>query len=141
MCGIGQTANDLGTDHKELPLSENDLLESLPRALATVDQPTVDGINTYLILHAARERGLTVALSGLGGDELFAGYDSFHQIPGLNRADRFLSALPSFLRKQLGNLTSRLTIPSDKNTKLTHLFSGKLSGAHVCFLFRALFKY
>ena len=45
MCGIGQTANDLGTDHKELPLSENDLLESLPRALATVDQPTVDGIN------------------------------------------------------------------------------------------------
>ena len=99
MCGIGQTANDLGTDHKELPLSENDLLESLPRALATMDQPTVDGINTYLILHAAQERGLTVALSGLGGDELFAGYDSFHQIPGLNRADRFLSALPSFLRK------------------------------------------
>jgi asparagine synthetase B (glutamine-hydrolysing) len=45
MCGIGQTANDLGTDHKELPLSENDLLESLPRALATMDQPTVDGIN------------------------------------------------------------------------------------------------
>ena len=66
MCGIGQIANDLGADQKELPHSENDLLESLPRAFATIDQPTVDGIITYLILHAARERGLTVALSGLG---------------------------------------------------------------------------
>lgn len=134
-----QIARELGTDHQELPLSENELLERLPLALAAMDQPTVDGINTYLISQAARESGLTVVLSGLGGDELFAGYNSFQQVPGLNRAGKLLSALPFFLRKQLGAIVAKLTAQSDKNTKLTHLINGQHSGSHVYYLFRALF--
>ncbi|HLE63757.1 MAG TPA: asparagine synthase-related protein [Pyrinomonadaceae bacterium] len=67
------------TDHREVRLTEECLLEMLPRAIASLDQPTMDGINTYVVSRAAKESGITVALSGLGGDELFAGYPTFRR--------------------------------------------------------------
>ena len=51
--------------------------------LAAMDQPTIDGVNVYFVARAAARAGLKVALSGLGGDELFAGYDTFRQVPAL----------------------------------------------------------
>jgi asparagine synthase (glutamine-hydrolysing) len=65
------------TDHRETRLNEDQLLELLPQALASLDQPTMDGINTFVVSKAVKQAGVTVALSGLGGDELFAGYPSF----------------------------------------------------------------
>ncbi len=132
-------ADSLGTQHHKLLLSEEDLVENLSPALASMDQPTVDGINTYIISRAARNIGLKVALSGLGGDELFAGYDSFSLVPRLNKIKQLLNFLPFGLRKQLSCIVSRLMPPSDKNTKLNHLIRGQYNGAHVYFLFRALF--
>ena len=132
-------ANRLGTNHHELLLSERDLIENLPPALASMDQPTVDGINTYMISQAAKNMGLKVALSGLGGDELFAGYNSFSLVPRLNKIKKVLNSLPTGLRKQLSNLASMLMPPSDKSTKLNHLIKNQYNGAHVYFLFRALF--
>ncbi|HJP91869.1 MAG TPA: asparagine synthase (glutamine-hydrolyzing) [Pyrinomonadaceae bacterium] len=72
-------AERFGTDHHEIRLSENRLLELLPDAIAALDQPTMDGINTYVVSQAVKNAGITVALSGLGGDELFAGYPSFRR--------------------------------------------------------------
>jgi asparagine synthase (glutamine-hydrolysing) len=66
-----------GTDHCETRLSEDQLFSLLPQALASLDQPTMDGINTFVVAKAVKQAGVTVALSGLGGDELFAGYPSF----------------------------------------------------------------
>ena len=132
-------ADSLGTRHHKLLLSEEDLVKNLSPALASMDQPTVDGINTYIISQAARSIGLKVALSGLGGDELFAGYDSFSLVPRLKKIKQILSFLPFGLRKQLSCILSRLMPPSDKLTKLTHLIRGQYNGAHVYFLFRALF--
>jgi len=132
-------ADRLGTNHRELLLSERDLVENLSPALASMDQPTVDGINTYMISQAAKNMGLKVALSGLGGDELFAGYNSFSLVPRLNKIKEILNSLPSGLRKQLSNLASILMPPSDKRTKLNHLIKGQYNGAHVYFLFRSLF--
>ena len=132
-------ANHLGTNHNELLLSERDLIENLSPALASMDQPTVDGINTYMISQAAKNMGLKVALSGLGGDELFAGYNSFSLVPRLNKIKKILNSLPTALRKQLSNLASSLMPPSDKSTKLNHLIKGQYNGAHVYYLFRSLF--
>ena len=75
------TAAALGSQHETQHLSGADLLAAWPRALAALDQPTVDGLNTYIVSQAARAAGLTVALSGLGGDELFGGYASFRDVP------------------------------------------------------------
>lgn len=65
------------TDHCEIRLSEKQLFEMLPDAIAALDQPTMDGINTFVVSKAVKQAGVTVALSGLGGDELFGGYPSF----------------------------------------------------------------
>jgi asparagine synthase (glutamine-hydrolysing) len=72
-------AERFDTDHSEIRLSEDRLLEILPQAIAAIDQPTMDGINTYVVSQAVQQAGITVALSGLGGDELFGGYPSFRR--------------------------------------------------------------
>jgi asparagine synthase (glutamine-hydrolysing) len=72
-------AERFNTDHSEIRLSEDRLLEILPNAIAAIDQPTMDGINTFVVSSAVKREGITVALSGLGGDELFAGYPSFRR--------------------------------------------------------------
>lgn len=78
-------ARALGTLHVEVALRDEDILENFDAALAAMDQPTVDGINTFFVASAARKLGLKAVLSGLGGDEIFAGYASFTDAPRLAR--------------------------------------------------------
>jgi asparagine synthase (glutamine-hydrolysing) len=73
-------ADAFETEHTEIPLSEADLCAQLPDAIASVDHPSGDGINTYVVSRAVREAGVKVALSGLGGDEFFGGYPSFQRL-------------------------------------------------------------
>ncbi len=82
-------ASLVGSEHTAIRLSEQDLLDTLPEALAAMDQPTGDGVNTYIVSRAVRRTGLTVALSGLGGDELFGGYPSFSRLPRAAELARF----------------------------------------------------
>lgn len=91
----GAVAAALGTRHSALQLSGEDVVEDFASVLAAADQPTVDGFNTYFVARAARRAGLKVALSGLGGDELFGGYASFRDVPGALRWRRRLSWLRS----------------------------------------------
>jgi asparagine synthase (glutamine-hydrolysing) len=70
-------ADRFQTAHQEILLKEGQLLCQLPDALRSFDQPSMDGVNTYVVSRAVKAAGVTVALSGLGGDELFAGYPSF----------------------------------------------------------------
>src|ERR1051326_5116910 len=72
------------TEHQEIRLSEDRLLGLLPQALAAIDQPTMDGVNTFVVSQAVKHAGIAVALSGLGGDELFGGYPSFRRALKLN---------------------------------------------------------
>lgn len=74
-----QVAQRFQTDHCEIRLREDQLLEMLPDAIAALDQPTMDAINTFVVSKAVKNAGVTVALSGLGGDELFGGYPSFRR--------------------------------------------------------------
>lgn len=92
------TARRLGTKHLELMLSGQEMLARLDEAIAALDQPSMDGVNTYFVSWAARQAGLKVALSGLGSDELFGGYDSFRSTSTAARASELANYLPSQLR-------------------------------------------
>jgi asparagine synthase (glutamine-hydrolysing) len=81
-------ARTFGADHTELRLTEEELLDSLPDFLRSVDHPSGDGANSFVISRLVRAQGIKVAWSGLGGDELFGGYPSFRR---LSRAVPLLS--------------------------------------------------
>ncbi|MFA6286245.1 MAG: asparagine synthase (glutamine-hydrolyzing) [Opitutaceae bacterium] len=94
-------ARYLGTDHHASVLTGERVAGDIDAILATLDQPTGDGINTYYVSQAARAGGVTVALSGLGADELFGGYPSFRNVPRLSRWLPGWRALPGWMREAL----------------------------------------
>jgi len=87
-------AQAIGTEHREVVLSEQHFVGQLEKALDSLDQPTFDGLNSFYMSHAVREAGFTVALVGTGGDELFGGYTSFRDLPVLQRWSRRLEWMP-----------------------------------------------
>jgi len=74
-------ARRYGAEHSVRVVPEAEFRADLPRILDAMDQPTIDGINSWFVSKAAREFGLKAVISGIGGDELFAGYPSFRDIP------------------------------------------------------------
>jgi asparagine synthase (glutamine-hydrolysing) len=97
-------AKHCGTQHREIPLKGDTVVSRLDEAVAALDQPSMDGINTYFVSWAAREAGLKVALSGLGGDELFGGYPSFTDTPRILRLIRLAWFVPAPLRSAIAPL-------------------------------------
>jgi asparagine synthase (glutamine-hydrolysing) len=97
-------ARRYGIRHHEIPLGGQDLLSALPAAFGAMDQPTLDGVNTFVVSEAVRAHGTKVVLSGLGGDELFAGYPSFRRARALARYAR----MPSGARTLAARAVSRV---------------------------------
>ncbi len=94
-------ARRIGADHERVPVTTDSVGEWIGEALSDMDQPTHDGINTWLVCRAARSAGLVVALSGLGGDELFGGYPTFRQVPTVVRLRSVLGVAPAGLRASM----------------------------------------
>ena len=88
-----QLAAQLGTRHATVMVRKADFMEQREQLLAAMDQPSIDGVNTWFVSQAAASQGIKVALSGLGGDELFASYPNFADLPRIrNLARRRLSS-------------------------------------------------
>lgn len=125
-------AERFGCQHEELRVEPNAMLRELPAVLQALDQPSIDGLNTYCVSQAVRRAGLTVALSGLGGDELFAGYNyarRFLQLAKAARALRTVSpgALGGRVRTQILDMAVRgiaQTQPLDKRLGPAALLQG-----------------
>ncbi len=83
-----RTAAHFGTTHTEHPLDSAGARQLFHQFIGSADQPSIDGFNTYTVSRLARTHGIKVALSGLGGDELFGGYPSFRAVPRLLRLAR-----------------------------------------------------
>lgn len=93
-----EVAHRYGCTHKQVHLPGDRAALEIDAAVAALDQPSGDGVNTYFVSKAARGAGLSVALSGLGGDELFAGYTYFRKFARALPVARALGASPALLR-------------------------------------------
>ncbi len=116
-------ARDLGTIHATRIITRDEFLADLPRILERMDQPTIDGVNTWFVSKAAHEAGVKVALSGIGGDELFGGYPSFTRVPRMARFPLAARAASRMTRHPKANWVRR--------------YAGTYAGAY--FLQRGLF--
>lgn len=119
------TARLLGTEHRELILSDHDMIAQLDDALSAFDQPSMDGINTFFVSWAAHQAGLKVALSGLGSDEVFGGYTSFRARSALGYTSIVGRLLPVPLRRAGGgvmSLTGTMLVPPDRLRKAVAAF-------------------
>jgi asparagine synthase (glutamine-hydrolysing) len=90
------------TEHREVHVTGKDFLDALPGVFESMDQPSIDGVNSFLVSRAAKQAGLTVVLSGLGGDEVFLGYPHFRKIRALSRLRPLLRPAHSVLSRITG---------------------------------------
>ncbi len=135
-----QTAQHLGTRHHEVALTGPEMLRRLDEAVAALDQPSMDGANTYFVSWGAREAGLKVALSGLGGDELFGGYATFASVPRLEVLAAVTRRLPHLLRVPATTLARRAAgLGGDAAQKLADVLVHPDLLPHPYVLSRALF--
>jgi asparagine synthase (glutamine-hydrolysing) len=133
---IRLVADRFSTKHTQIMLDEAEALRQVPRALSAMDQPTFDGVNTFIVSGQARGAGLTVALTGLGSDELFVGYDTFQIALRLQRLRRLI---PSPARPLAAILVRRRMHDNDRGRKLARWVGGKEQALTAAGLRREVF--
>jgi asparagine synthase (glutamine-hydrolysing) len=120
-------------------LDEREFAQDLPAILEAMDQPSIDGVNVWFVSKAAKEAGLKVAISGLGGDELLGGYPSFIDLPRWHRRFGPLAAIPGIgllARKLIGAVAPEFSRRVPKALGLME-YSGTWAGTYL--LRRGLF--
>ena len=128
-----------GAEHIIRRVERSEFEQDLPAILDAMDQPSIDGINAWFVAKAANEAGLKVALSGIGGDELLAGYPSFDDLPRWRRLLGPLAAVPGLGR--LSRIMLRALAPGfcENHPKAAGLLEYSRSWADAYLLRRGLF--
>jgi asparagine synthase (glutamine-hydrolysing) len=130
-------ARRFATRHTEVRLRRDQFEAWLPDAVASLDQPSFDGLNTYFVSRAARESGLTVAVGGTGADELFGGYPFFRWVRWLERIDAFDGALGGPARRTLRSFVRGRPLELAGAAKLLSLWDGRGGGARSARAYQA----
>jgi asparagine synthase (glutamine-hydrolysing) len=127
-----RTAAHFGANHVTWRMNSKDLALQLQKFLNHLDLPTIDGFNTWCVSYLARQDGMKVVLSGVGGDEFFAGYPSFHQVP------LFYALYHSFLRHPIALLLRKTSVGSAYH-RLADYLDGDGSWQHAYHAMRGIF--
>jgi asparagine synthase (glutamine-hydrolysing) len=130
------TARSFGCKHTVYRVDRSEFESLVDDFFESMDQPTIDGLNTYLVSYAAAKLGLKVALSGLGGDELFGGYPSFGDIPRLVRWGRLANL--ALIGKAIHRTLRAIALPG-MPPKLPGVFTHSASVSAAYLLRRALY--
>lgn len=116
-----RVADYFGTEHHEYIVNGKYVSERLENIIAHQSMPSFDGINTYIISELAKKGGITVALSGLGGDELFGGYDLYHFLPENFKLFNKILGLPKWMKRPWCSLISRFVSDPARSFKFTRM--------------------
>lgn len=127
-------------NHTEIKLSAEDLLSFLPLAIKAMDQPTINGINTYAISKVVRKNGIKVVLSGQGGDEVFGGYPTFRRIPIIKGIYNLVKPLPFSMRKTIGHTIDILGRRGMIGSKLSQILESDGDTLSLYLILRQLFS-
>jgi asparagine synthase (glutamine-hydrolysing) len=137
LAAAAETAAYLGTRHFQTIVDDDWIMLQLYEWLKAADRPSIDGLNTYIVSGAVKDRGVTVALSGLGADEIFGGYPSFRRIPKLQRLLAMVAWLPPSVRRAAAK-AAFARFPSAKRAKAVDLVSRGTSAVELAALSRRL---
>lgn len=116
-----------GTLHTELELTGDMVIDNLDQAIRSFDQPSLDGLNTWFVSKVTKEAGLTVALSGVGGDELFAGYEGFKKMRQVERIKKLVHFLPAWTGEYIQKFSK-----SEKSRKIGQIISSSSEPYFIC---------
>jgi asparagine synthase (glutamine-hydrolysing) len=110
--------------------------EAASEWLSNTDQPSIDGLNTFIISRAVRGQGIKVALSGLGADELFGGYPSFTEVPRIAPLAKWFQRLPRALQGLIAKVVRNRK--AETGEKLMDMLTSSLSVAAMALQRRRL---
>lgn len=126
-----ETARRFRIEHQNCSVSSATVLNWVLKSLEVMDQPSMDGLNTYIVSRAVHEQGIIVALSGQGGDEMFGGYPSFQEVPALYRMLRWARYIPADFRA----LASRVATHGKNEARRKKAMDMARSGANLLDLY------
>ena len=116
-------ARKFGLEHHIFKVTKEEFKNDFPYIIKAMDQPTIDGINVWYASKAANKLNLKVVISGLGGDELFFGYNHFKTIPLLFKLNNYIKKIPILF--QLYNLTLKLISKIKSDIRINTITSSK----------------
>ncbi len=133
-----KTAKHFKTRHQEVLLTPDDMQAQLGDAVGALDQPTMDGLNSYFVSRAAHQAGLKVALSGLGADEIFGGYSTFATTPRAEHVAELGRWIPGPFRRMSAALAVRI-VKGDAVRKAAATWKSPGDFPHAYYFTRILF--
>lgn len=132
-----ETAAALGTRHYQTIVDDEWAIEQFLEWLRSCDRPSIDGLNTFIVSGAAKDRDISVALAGVGADELFGGYSTFSRAARLEKFMRPLRWVPRGVRRAAAQV-ALAALPGIKREKAVEMVVRGVSPQELAIFARRL---